>query len=171
MRRTTLALLALAAALVTAGGGLHLHDWLRTYRGVPWDVPGAWVVRVGFPVNAAVSVAAAVGLVAAALRFRRLLVVAISAAIGLQLMSIGALVLSRHGGVLGWVEPGWTTQARQVLAVEIAAVVMLVGAQLGRVPRRQLLRRSHSAVAAAPAGVGPFRVPHDVEDRGARLLR
>ena len=169
MRRPMLALFAFAAALVAAGGALHLRDWLLTYRGVPWEVPGAWVVRAGFPVNAAVSVVVGVGLVAAATRFRRLLGVAIAAAIGLQLASIGALILSRHGGVFGWVEQGWTTQPRQVLAVEIAAVVVLLVAQLGRLPRRQLLRRSDPAVAAAPAGVGSYRGSHEVEHQGARF--
>ena len=171
MRRPTLALLALAAALVAAGGVLHLRDWLSTYRAVPWEVPGAWVVRVGFLVNAAVSVVVGVGLVAAAILFRRLLGVATAATIGFQLASIAAVILSRHGGVFGWVEQGWTTQARQVLAVEIAAVGVLVAAQLARVPRRQVLRRSDSPVAAAPAGVGSFRGSHDVEHQGARFLR
>jgi len=137
MRRLTLLLPALAAALVAAGGALHLRDWLRTYRAVPWEVPGAWVVRIGFPVNAAVSVVVGVVLVGAAIRFRQLLGAAIAVAICFQLASIGALVFSRHGGVFGWVEPGWTTQARQILGSEIAAVVVLLAAGLGRLPRRQ----------------------------------
>lgn len=168
MRRPMLALSALAAALVAAGGALHLRDWLLTYRGVPWEVPGAWVVRAGFPVNATVSVVVGVGLVAAATRFRRLLGVAIAAAIGFQLASIGAVILSRHGGVFGWNEQGWSMQARQVLAVEIAAVVVLVAAQLARAPRRQVLGRSDSGVAAAPARVGSSRGSHDVEHQDAR---
>lgn len=149
MRRPMLVLLVLATALVAAGGALHLRDWLSTYRGVPWEVPGAWVVRVGFLVNAAVSVVVGVGLVAATVRFRRLLGVATLAAIGFQLASIAAVVLSRHGGVFGWVERGWTTQARQVLAIEIAAVVVLIAAQVARgdwlswwFPQRGTSRRS-----------------------------
>lgn len=169
MRRPTLALLALAAVLVAAGGALHLNDWLRTYRGVPWEVPGAWVVRVGFPVNAAFSVVLGAGLVAAGLWYRRLLGAAIAAAIGFQLASIAALVLSRYGGVFGWNERGWTMQARQVLAVEIAAVVVLVAAQLGRGPQRWVPRRRHPAAAATPAGVRPLRVPNDVGHQSARL--
>lgn len=51
MRRLPLPLLILSAALTAGGGALHLRDWLRTYRAIPWDSR-----RLGrasrFPVNA-----------------------------------------------------------------------------------------------------------------------
>jgi hypothetical protein len=113
-----------AVPLIT-GGALHLRDWLRTYRGVPWEVPGAWVVRVGFPVNAAVSVAFAVVLVVAAARSWSVARWVVAGAIGFQASSIAALALSRGSGVFGWVEPGWTVEARQILTLEIATIIGL----------------------------------------------
>ena len=46
-------LLIVVAAVFVAAEGIHLREWLDTYRHVPASVPGAAVVRVGFPVNAA----------------------------------------------------------------------------------------------------------------------
>lgn len=125
MRRLTLPLLLLSAALTAAGGAVHLRDWLRTYRAVPWEVPGAWVVRVGFPLNAAASLLFALLLVVVAVRLPRIRLLAVAAAIAFQAASLAALVLSRHGGVFGWTEPGWTMEARQIRAIELAAIVAL----------------------------------------------
>ena len=59
-----------AAVFLAAGGFIHLREWLDSYRFVPASAPGAAVVRVGFPVNAAVSLlfAVAVGVTVFALR-------------------------------------------------------------------------------------------------------
>lgn len=147
MRRLILPLLTLSALLISVGGALHFRDWARTYRAVPWEVPGAWVVRVGFPVNAASSILVAVGLVAAATRLRRFRGVTVATAIAFQGASLVALIVSRRGSVFGWTEPGWTTNTRQIAAVEIAALVALAAA--GAECRRPNPRRV--AVAAAPA--------------------
>ncbi|MEY2403444.1 MAG: hypothetical protein QOD38_995, partial [Acidimicrobiaceae bacterium] len=41
--------------------------------------------------------------------------------------SLGSLILSRTGSVLGWKEPVWTDGANQARAVEIVALVALAG--------------------------------------------
>ncbi|MDQ3931435.1 MAG: hypothetical protein M3252_01150, partial [Actinomycetota bacterium] len=107
MRRLTLPFLTISALLMAGGGALHLGDWIRTYRALPWQVHGAWVVRVGLPVNAAISFLLAALLVVVATRRPRLRLYAIAGAIALEFASLLALVLSRYGGVLGWTEPGW----------------------------------------------------------------
>lgn len=129
MRRSPQLLTALAAAVLLAfGGALHLRDWLSTYRAVPWSVPGAWVVRVGFPMNAALAFLLAGALAVTTIKARRLHILVIAGALGMQAASVAALVLSRGQGVFGWTEPGWTTEAQQVLALELAAIVGLATA-------------------------------------------
>lgn len=136
IRRMTLPLLTLSAVLMAAGGALHVRDWLRTYRAVPWEVPGAWVVRVGFPVNAAISLLFAALIILAATG-PRLRPYAIAGAIAFQAASLVALVLSRNGGVFGWTEPSWTMEARQIRTLEIATILALaLAAVAGRVRRR-----------------------------------
>ncbi|MGI8757611.1 MAG: hypothetical protein ACR2MB_17495 [Acidimicrobiales bacterium] len=117
----------LAALAVLAGGLLHLKIWNSDYRDLPKEVPGWWVVKVGFPVNAASSVviALALALVAfgAVVALRRFIV---PAALALEVGSIAALVQSRRGTIFRWSEKGWTTNAKQVLIVEIVGTVLLV---------------------------------------------
>lgn len=151
MRRTPQLLTALtAAALLLAGGALHLRDWLSTYRAVPWAVPGAWVVRVGFLMNAVVALVLAVALVATAIKARRLHPLVIAAALGMQVASLAALVLSRGQGVFGWIEAGWTTEAKQVLALEIAAIAVLAtAAAMAALRRTGAGRRTSRALGLA----------------------
>lgn len=126
--RLVIALLLAAAVLVAAGGFIHLREWLDTYRNVPAAVPGASVVRVGFPLNAAASLVIAGALLATAWRLRRFVMVTVISAIAFQAASLGVLILSRTGDVFGWTERGWMGGAQQARAVEIAALVALVGA-------------------------------------------
>jgi predicted transporter len=120
-------LVILAALLVGAGGFVHLREWLDTYRHVPSSVPGAAVVRVGFPINAATSLVIALALVATIWRFGRHTTAVAAGAIAFQAASLGTLILSRTGSVFGWKEPVWTDGANQARAVEIAALIALVG--------------------------------------------
>jgi hypothetical protein len=132
-----------------AGGYVHLREWLDTYRAVPADAPGAAVVRVGFPLNAAASFLVAVALLATlvvATRFSRHVVVA---AIVLQVGSLGMLIATRTGSVLGWTEPVWTRAANQSRAVEIGALVVLLAA----IALTTLARRAQSS--AVPAAIVP----------------
>lgn len=116
------ALRVAGALLVLAGGLLHLRIWGSDYRDIPSDagLPGLWVVKTGFPVNAALSVVLAIAVVA----FARRPIVWL-AAFGLELGSIVALVLSRESSIFGWSEPLWSSDAKTVLVVEILAAVAL----------------------------------------------
>lgn len=137
MRRLGLLLPALGAMFVLAGGGVHLREWLTTYRTVPADVPGAVVVRSGFLVNVAVSaVVAALVLVAAAVRMRRRSrwwLPVVVGAIVFEAANVVALILSRNGGFGGWSEEGWGSGATAALTVELTAVLLL-GLSLAAVP-------------------------------------
>jgi hypothetical protein len=121
-------LLALSALYVAAGGALHLIEWDRIYRRVPSNVPGAAVVRIGFPINAAVSLVLAGLLVAAIFLVRRrgATTVVLAAALAFQVTSLLVLVQTRIGSVFAWMEPAWTNGARQTAAVEGAAIVALL---------------------------------------------
>ena len=123
--RLTNPLLVVAGLLVAAGGYIHLREWLDTYRDVPSAAPGSFVVRVGFPVNALVSLVFAIALVGAAARFARYVTPIVAGAFAFQAASLAALILSRTGSVLGWKEPVWTDGANQARAVEIAALIVL----------------------------------------------
>lgn len=129
MSRPTRPLLIVAAAFVLAGGWIHLREWLDTYRDVPSEAPGSWVVRIGFPVNAAVSVLLAAALVFVAFRGgRRLGLAVIGATVLFQAGSLAALIITRVDELFGWTEPTWTDGAEQTRAVEIGALVALVAA-------------------------------------------
>ncbi|MDX6660916.1 MAG: hypothetical protein QOJ55_1738 [Solirubrobacteraceae bacterium] len=125
MRRLTTPITLVAAALTVAGGAIHLREWLHTYRHVPSAVPGSFVVKVGFPINAVTSVVIAVALVYAGVWARHLLPFALAAAAGFEAASLASLILSRVGDVLGWRETAWTPGAEQTRAVEIGALVAI----------------------------------------------
>lgn len=114
-----------AAAFVTAGGFIHLREWLDIYRHVPEAAAGAAVVRVGFPVNAAVSVLVAAALAFCAWRRRRISPTVVALAAALQVASLGALITTRTSSLFGWAEASWTTGANQARAVEIGALLSL----------------------------------------------
>ena len=121
--------LSIASAVgVLAGGLLHLKVWDSDYRDLPdGRIPGLWVVKTGFPLNAAASVVVAGLVVAVALgalpAIRRL---AAPAALLVELGSIIALVMSRGSGIFDWTEKGYEGDAKQILVVEIVSSVLLV---------------------------------------------
>jgi hypothetical protein len=129
----------LAGAVFTAAGGyIHLREWIETYREVPASAPGAAVVRIGFPVNAGVSLVLAVGLALVATLLPRLVAPVVVASILFQAGSIAVLIGTRVGTVLGWTEPVWTPAADQTRAVEIGALLALGAASvLLRASRRE----------------------------------
>ena len=147
-------LVVAAAAYVAAGGYVHLREWLDLYRHLPASLPGSAVVRVGFPVTAAVSAVLAVALLAGARRGGRLLVYVVVGAFLFQAASIAALVVSRTGSLFGWSEATWTGGASQALLTEIAAL-----ASLALATAIAALARSHPR--ARPA------VTHGPEFRGS----
>ncbi len=125
LRRPTTPLVVAAAAFVGAGGFIHLRDWLDIYRRVPASAPGAAVVRVGFPINAGLSLLLAVALVVTMFAFRRFAPLVVGASVVFEAGSLGVLILSRTGNVAGWMEPVWTDGANQTRAVEIGAMAAL----------------------------------------------
>ena len=143
-------MLLAATALVAAGGWVHLREWLEVYRDVPATAAGAAVVRVGFPVSAAISAVVAVALLATALRGRRTRTVAAAAAAAalFQAGSLVALILSRTGSLLGWAEPVWTRGADQIRAVELGTLAVL-----GVVAAILALQRRRPTVAPVAAAV------------------
>src|SRR5688500_6817351 len=94
-----------AGACTSPGGFVHPREWLETYRHVPASVAGAAVVRVGFPLSAAASVAIAVALAFCAVRRTRFTPHIIAAAMVFQAASLAALILTRTGSFLGWTDP------------------------------------------------------------------
>jgi len=112
----------LGALAVLAGGLLHVKIWNSDYRGsaLPSSFPGAWVVKDGFPAQAAVSVVVVVLL----LVVRRPIIWVL--ALLVELGSILALVLSRQASIFGWKEPVWNSNAKEVLVVEVVAVAALI---------------------------------------------
>jgi len=118
-----------SAVAVALGGLLHLRVWDSDYREIPnGAVPGLWVVKTGFPANAVASVLVAAALVVLAFGvLGRARLAVIGAALALQVGSIVALVASRGPGIFGWTETGYEGDALQILAVEVVAVVLLVG--------------------------------------------
>ncbi|MCU1353881.1 MAG: hypothetical protein JWM05_3090 [Acidimicrobiales bacterium] len=118
----------LAAVAVLLGGIWHYQIWDKTYRGLPDQIPGVWVVKQGFPINAASSVLLAALLVATAAGvLSRLRMVVALGALALEASSIVVLVLTRGRGFFRWQEKGdWGHDPKRVLAVESIAVVLLL---------------------------------------------
>lgn len=126
MRRTRGPIVLAAAAYILAGGFVHLREWLDLYRHLPASVPGSAVVRLGFPINVALSVMAAGALLfTARASISRAWLAVIGSAL-FQVGSLAAVIRSRMGSLFGWSELGWTRAAKQSLVVEIAALAMLV---------------------------------------------
>ncbi len=137
-----------AAAFVLAGGYVHLREWLDGYRDVPADAPGAFVVRIGFPVNAALSVVVAGALVVTLFVATRHASKVVAAAALFQAGSLAVLIGTRVGSVLGWMEPTWTPGANQSRALEIGALLALgatlaVGGVVRRLPQPARVLAQH----------------------------
>ncbi len=112
----------LACLAVLAAGLLHLQIWNSTYRlssDLPSSIPGAWVVKVGFPAHAAVSV-----ILVVLLLFVRRQILWIGAVL-VELGSIGALVVSHQWSLFGWQDHLWDTKSKEVVVVEVIAVIAL----------------------------------------------
>lgn len=108
-----------------AGGFVHLREWFDIYRQVPASAPGSAIVRIGFPINAGMSLLLAAALVYCAVRPTRMgHLVVVSAAL-FQAGSLATLIATRVGTVFGWSEPVWTRGANQSRAVEIGALIAL----------------------------------------------
>ncbi|MDP1793997.1 MAG: hypothetical protein Q8K63_07640 [Acidimicrobiales bacterium] len=116
-------LLVLVALYTAANGYVHLQQWFDGYRDIPSSVPGSWVVRLGFPINAAAAAVIVLALVAAAWRQRGGILTVLAAA-ALNAGTLGMVIATRTGSVFGWSEPVWTPGANQTRAVTIGALVL-----------------------------------------------
>ncbi len=139
-----MAIRVVAAALVLIGGVLHLNIWRTDYSGshLPGSVPGSFVVKVGFPVNAAASLVLAIALIVLGER----LLVAVAGVL-FEAASMVTLVLSRGVGIFGWKEQGWGNKPTSVLVlvVEVAATVSLLVLATVAVGADRLRRRPRAA--------------------------
>jgi hypothetical protein len=88
-------------------------------------VPGADVVRVGFPINAVASAVLAVSLVGAVFMGHRVAGAIVAMSALFESGSLAALVWTRRATVFGWTESGWSRGAVQTRSAEIAALVVL----------------------------------------------
>lgn len=101
-----------AAALVLAGGAVHLQLWRSGYRGIPRI--GTW-----FLANVVLS-----AVLALALMVRHDARVAVAGVV-FSLASLGALVMSRTIGIFGFTERTWTGSVVRASAAELGAVILL----------------------------------------------
>ena len=124
----------LAAALILAGGAVHLQLWQGGYRGIPRI--GPW-----FLANVIISVVLAV-----ALMVRKDPRVSLAGML-FSIASLGALVMSRTVGIFGFTERAWTPAALRAAVAEIGAFVILavILATCRMRKRRASSPRFHSA--------------------------
>lgn len=101
-----------AGIMLAAGGFIHLVLWQDGYQGIPY-------IGTLFVANVVASAVIALALVATGDRR-----VALAAAV-LAVASLGALVLSRTTGLLGFTETAWTPEALQAVAAEIGVLAAL----------------------------------------------
>ena len=101
-----------AGIMLAAGGFIHLVLWQDGYQGIPY-------IGTLFVANVVASAVIALALVATGDRR-----VALAAAV-LAVASLGALVLSRTTGLLGFTETAWTREALQAVAAEIGVLAAL----------------------------------------------
>ena len=116
------------AVLVAWNGSVHLRLWRDGYKAID-------DVGVLFLVNAVLAAVLAVVVLAKPVPLVLAAVMAFSAG------SLVALVLSRtDGGFLGFMEAGWSEDAKQALVAEIGAMIT-AGALLGLEVSRRRTRR------------------------------
>jgi len=116
------------AALVLAGGLIHYRLWQEQYKDLPAAVPGRWVTRTGFPINAASSLLIAMALIAIGFSlFGRLRPFVLLGAVVFELSSIAMLVTTRYRAVFDWIEKDdWGTGPKRAIVVESVAVLALL---------------------------------------------
>lgn len=129
--------LLLVALYTAVNGFVHAQQWLDGYRDIPSSVPGSWVVRIGFPINAAAAALIAVALVVA-VRRRTSGLPTLLGAVAFSAGTLGMLIATRVGSVFGWSEPVWTPGANQTRAVAIGALTLAVlGLLAAFMPKRE----------------------------------
>jgi hypothetical protein len=144
VKRTNV-LLVVGAAAVLVSGWVHFYLYFRGgYRGIaPESVAGLTISR-SFAVNAVAAVVIAECLVLAT-RVRSLVVPAAAGGALFGVATLGAYVLSRTSGILGFEETTTTTEGVVAIVAELLAVLTLAPVAIGGL----LGRRSQASPAAA----------------------
>ncbi|MGI8686622.1 MAG: hypothetical protein ACR2MO_16290 [Acidimicrobiales bacterium] len=106
-----------AVTFLVVGGLVHLQLWRTGYRGIP-KVGDAFLVSIGLAFVLALAVLVR--------NDWRLNLAGILFATG----SLGAIVMSRTVGILGFTERAWTDRAVQATTAEIGAIVALAAVLL-----------------------------------------
>jgi hypothetical protein len=125
--RTTV--LVLSGLLVAVSGGIHLRLYREGYRDISVDRVLGLDISRSFALNALAGAVIGVALLAAAVGLLSGTVPAL-AGLAFSAGAIVAYVLSRTVGLLGFEEDRWITEAWWAEAVQVAAVVLLVGVLL-----------------------------------------
>ena len=121
-KRTTV--LVLSGLLVAVSGGIHLRLYREGYRDISVDRVLGLDISRSFALNAVAGVVIGVALLAAAVGLVRGTVPALAGLV-FSAGAIGAYVLSRTVGLLGFEEDRWITEAYWAEGVQVAAVVLL----------------------------------------------
>ena len=123
MTKRSLVLL-LAGLAVAVSGGIHLRLYREGYRDISVDRVLGLDISRSFALNALGGLLIGLALVAAALGLLRPTIPAVA---GLVYAggAIGAYVLTRTVGLLGFEESRWITEAYWAEAVQLAAVLLL----------------------------------------------
>lgn len=121
--QTRRVLVVLTAAAIFVSGFIHFYLYFRGgYRGIaPDEVLGITISR-SFALNAIAAVVIAEALVLS-LRFERLAMPAVLAAVGFAASTLGAYFVTRTVGLLGFTDDQTSTEAIIAVAAELAALV------------------------------------------------
>ena len=144
-RRPGLLLLGAAGVLVSAYIHYRLY-FLGGYRGIAPERFAGLTISRAFAVNAIAGFLIAWALVVS-VRVPRLAAPSALAGVAFAAATLGAYVLSRSVGVLGFEEHSTTTEAVVGAVAELAAVVALGGWLLTLASRTQLRTRSATAMS------------------------
>jgi len=126
-------LLIVGAVAVLVSGWVHFYLYFRGgYRGIAPEAIGGLTISRSFAMNAIAAVVIAEGLVLAT-RFRALVLPAAAGGALFGVATIGAYLLSRTSGLLGFEESATTSKAIIALVAEAVAVLALTPVAVGAV--------------------------------------
>jgi len=156
--RRPLLLVGAAGVLVSAYMHFYLYFW-GGYRGINIDrVLGIDISR-SFALNAVAGLVVAEILVLS-LRYERLAIPGAVIGIAFALGALGAYVLARTSGILGFTETGWSTEAVISTTAEVIAALALGGHLVTRVtaardaPEPTPAAGDWGGICVSPAGNG-----------------
>lgn len=128
------------AGLLGATAGIHLYLWNTGYRSIH-------VIGELFLLN---GVGGSLLCLAVTTASRRLLGWVAAAGAGMQAATVGALLLSLHGGLFGFVETWRAPYVTESVAVEVAGTVVLAVLAAAEAHRGVVARRSRAGGRQEP---------------------